>query len=93
MQINKLAVAKKIATIVVGIGTNRIATAIIKNNVETETVIQKVTVESAGVVIGMMASEATKEFTATKIDEIVEVFQMVKTKLADAKAEAKQEQQ
>lgn len=82
---NKLEIAKKAVTIVIGLGASKISASIIKNNVPTETVIEKVTVTSAAIVIGMMASESTKKFTETKIDEIVASVSEFKSSIKEPK--------
>lgn len=81
---NKLEIAKKAVTIVIGLGASKISSSIIKNNVPVDSVIDKITVTSATIVIGMMAGEATKKFTGDKIDEIVAQISEAKTKLQEA---------
>jgi hypothetical protein len=66
---DKLDITKSVASFLVGAGTSKIATDIIKNNVVPTNLYQKVTVVGAGVVIGMMAADGTKKYTTTKIDE------------------------
>lgn len=70
-----VAIAKKIVTSIVGFGTAKIIKDIIENNVETDTVYQKVTVGSASVAIGYAVSETTSEYTDRKIDEAVAFWQ------------------
>jgi hypothetical protein len=70
-----VAVAKKIVSTIVGIGTTKIIKDMIENNVDTDTVYQKVTVGSASVAIGYAVSETTSEYTDRKIDEIVALWQ------------------
>lgn len=70
-----VAIAKKIVTTIVGIGTTKIIKDIIENNVDTDTAIQKVTVGSASVAIGYAVSETTSEYTDRKIDEAVAFWQ------------------
>lgn len=70
--INVTAIAKKAVSTIVGIGTSTITHAIIKNNVQPDTTFQKVTVTSASVAIGMMASDATSSWTDAKIDEAID---------------------
>jgi hypothetical protein len=70
-----VAIAKKIVTTIVGIGTAKIIKDMIENNVETDTVIQKVTVGSASAAIGYSVSEITSEYTDRKIDEAVALWQ------------------
>lgn len=76
---NKIDVAKKIVSAVVGSGTTRIVYAIIQNNVSPEKIVDKVTVVSASLVIGAMAADATSSYTDTKIDALIEWFQSIKT--------------
>jgi hypothetical protein len=71
----KIAIAKKIVTAIVGLGTAQIVKQIIENNVETDTPYQKVTVGSASVAIGYAVSDYTSDYTNTKIDEAVELWQ------------------
>lgn len=70
-----VAIAKKIVTTIVGIGTAKIIKDMIENNVDTDTVYQKVTVGSASVAIGYAVSEQTSEYTDRKIDEAVALWQ------------------
>lgn len=70
-----IAIAKKIVTTIVGFGTAKIIKDMIENNVDTDTVYQKVTVGSASVAIGYAVSETTSEYTDRKIDEAVALWQ------------------
>ena len=70
-----IAIAKKIVTTIVGIGTTKIIHDMIENNVDTDTVYQKVTVRSASVAIGYAVSETTSSYTDRKIDEAVALWQ------------------
>lgn len=70
-----IAIAKKIVTTIVGIGTTKIIKDMIENNVDTDTVYQKVTVGSASVAIGYAVSETTSKYTDRKIDEAVALWQ------------------
>lgn len=70
-----IAIAKKIVTTIVGIGTTKIIKSMIENNVDTDTIYQKVTVGSASVAIGYAVSETTSEYTDRKIDEAVALWQ------------------
>lgn len=71
---NKLAAFKLVARIVVGVGTTTVSNSIIKNNVEPANLIEQISVGVASVVIGSMASEATKSHTDTQIDKIVDAW-------------------
>lgn len=67
---DKLKIAKRVVSTIVGIGTTKIVQGIIENNVDTEHVASKVTVGAASAAIGYAASEATASYTDSKIDEI-----------------------
>lgn len=64
----KLELIKNTASIIVGVGTTKIVTAIIANNVPQEKLTDKVTVTGAGVVIGSMVADKTKEYTDAQIE-------------------------
>lgn len=68
---NKIDLAKKIISTIVGIGAGKIVSGIIENNVDTTAVTSKVTVAAASTVIGFAAADATSAYTDKKIDEIV----------------------
>lgn len=68
---DKIDIAKKVASAVVSTGTAKIVSAIIQNNVDPEKLHHKVEVYAAGAVIGMMAKDATKAYTDAKIDKYV----------------------
>ena len=68
---NKTDIAKNIVNLVVGLGTVKIVTGIIQHNTEKKTVTDKVAINSAGVVAGLMASDATQSYTDNKIDEFI----------------------
>ena len=80
---NKTAAFKLVTRIVVGAGTTTISNSIIRNNVSPDNIFQTVSVAVASVVIGSMASEATKSHTDAKIDEVVEAWKGVRSKTAD----------
>jgi hypothetical protein len=63
---------KQAVSIVVGLGTSRIVKQMIENNVETETIAQKVTVGSASVAIGFMAADVTSRYTDAQIDKFAD---------------------
>jgi hypothetical protein len=67
---NTLSITKMVVTTVVGSGTAKIVSAIIKNNITPERVIDKVTVTSSAIVLGGMAADASRKYTDAKIDEI-----------------------
>lgn len=69
----KTQIAKQIVSTVIGIGTTKIVNAIITNNIALNQVkvTDKVAIIGAGVVIGSMAADKTKEYTDAKIDEAI----------------------
>jgi hypothetical protein len=71
---NKLKVFKIAASIVVGSGTATISNNIIQNNVQPANMIQQISVGVASLVIGSMASEATRAHTDRQIDNFVEIW-------------------
>lgn len=77
---NKLAAFKLAARIVVGAGTSTVSNSIIKNNVDPKNAFEAVSVGVASVVIGSMASEATKNHTERQIDAVVEAWNNAKSK-------------
>lgn len=68
---NKIDIAKKTISTIVGLGTSTITRAIIQNNVPTDTTFSKVSVTAASAAIGLMASDATSSYTDQKIEEII----------------------
>lgn len=71
---NKLNAFKLVTRIVVGAGTTTISNSIIRNNVEPSNMIEQVSTAVASVVIGSMASEATRQHTDTQIDNLVKAW-------------------
>lgn len=67
----KIEIAKKIVSMIVGIGTTKIVNGIIESNVNPVTTTSKVTVAAAGAAIGFAVSEYTSSYTDAKIDEAV----------------------
>jgi hypothetical protein len=76
---NKLNAFKFATRLVVGIGTTTVSNSIIRNNVTPSNPVEAVSVAVASVVIGSMASEATKSHTNRKIDEYVELWKSSKS--------------
>ena len=68
---NKLQAFKFATRLIVGAGTTTISNSIIKNNVQPSNVIEQISVAVSSVVIGSMASEATKSHTERQIDAFV----------------------
>ena len=71
---NKLQAFKFATRLIVGAGTTTISNSIIKNNVQPSNVIEQISVAVSSVVIGSMASEATKSHTERQIDAFVEAW-------------------
>lgn len=71
---NKLNAFKIVARIVVGAGTTTISNNIIRNNVSPSNLIEQISVGVASVVVGSMASEATRAHTDRQIDSVVEAW-------------------
>lgn len=76
----KIELIKTAANIVVGAGTTKIVTQVIKNNTNPETVADIVTMTSAGVVIGAAAADVTKSYTNAKIDAVADWWKTNVTK-------------
>jgi len=68
--VDKLKIAKRVVSTIVGVGTTKIVQGIIENNVDTDHITSKVTVGAASAAIGYAASEKTSSFTDAKIDEL-----------------------
>ena len=77
---DKIQLAKTGANAVVGLGTTRIVTQVIKNNTNPQTMTDKVTMVAGAVVIGQMAADATKKYTSAKIDAAVVQWKKIKDK-------------
>jgi len=82
-----VAIAKKIVSTIVGIGTAKIVKDVIENNVETENVYQKVSVGGASVAIGYAVSDITSQYTDKKIDELVKIWTDFKNRDKETPAE------
>ncbi len=77
---DKLTAFKLAARLIVGIGTTTVTNSIIKNNVQPSNAIEQISTAVASVVIGSMASEATKSHTDAKIDATVEAWNSSRSK-------------
>lgn len=85
---NKIETFKLVARLIVGAGTTTVSNSIIKNNVQPSNVIEQISTAVASVVIGSMASEATKSHTDAKIDAVVEAWNKSKNKSTESNATA-----
>lgn len=72
---DKIHVTKLVARAIVGVGTTTVSNSIIRNNVETVNLFQKISVGAASFVIGSMAAQAARQHTDAQIDEFVETWQ------------------
>lgn len=69
---------KLVTSTIVGIGTTKIVTTIIKNNVQPETIVDTVTITASSFVIGGMVADATKSYTDDTIDKIADLVSTLK---------------
>lgn len=76
---NGIAIAKAAARTIVGMGTSKVVSGIIKTNVPRETPVDTVTVVAASIVIGSMVQEATSKYTDKMIDDIVRTMREMKS--------------
>lgn len=76
----KTQLAKNIVSIVIGAGTAKIVSGIVQNNTDPEKVTDQVAIAGAGVVLGMMAADATSNYTDSLIDKAIAVVQKNKVK-------------
>lgn len=67
----KIQLAKIVATTIVGFGTSKIVGSICINATQPDSIPDKVMVHSAALVMGMMASDATRKYTDATIDNVV----------------------
>lgn len=75
---NKIDILKKAVKIVVAAGTAKIVNDFIRNNVDTESIPNKVMVTTASVAIGGAVGEITGNYTDHQIDELVDLFMKIK---------------
>ena len=71
----KLEIAKSVTSFVVGAGTSKIITQIIKNNTQPENLADTVTMTGGAIVLGMMVSDISRKYTDAKIDAVAEWWQ------------------
>lgn len=71
MEFSKLGVAKFVASAIVGVGTGKIISKIVKDHVTPETIVDKIAVTAAVWALGGVVGEATKTYTNNMIDETV----------------------
>lgn len=66
----KIQIVKAVTNLIVGVGTAKIVSTIISNNVQPETITDKVTVKTSSFVLGAMVADISSRYTNAKIDEI-----------------------
>jgi len=67
----KIELTKRLTSLIVGVGTGKIISSIIKNNVAPEKLTDKVAIACASYVLGAMVADAASNWTDAKIDEAV----------------------
>lgn len=70
----KTKIAKKIVSVVIGIGTTKIVSGIISSTTDPESATDKVAVLASSWVLGAMAVEATRNYTDAKIDQTIALW-------------------
>jgi hypothetical protein len=78
MSFDKVSLAKKAVSLIVGAGTGKIVATIIKNNISPEKAIDKITMTAAAWALGGVVAEMTERYTDTKIDEAFEAWNKLK---------------
>lgn len=77
---NKIAIAKKAVSLIIGIGTGTIVKGIIENNVAPDSPATKVSVSVAGFAIGGAVAEASSAYTDKMIDDVVDIWRKITSK-------------
>jgi len=76
----KTEITKAIATFVVGSATYTVVKEIIKNNTDPDGVADKAAVMIASYVLGVIAADASKKWTDSKIDKLVAEWRKLTSK-------------
>jgi hypothetical protein len=79
----KIRAFKFVARLVVASGTTTVTNSIIRNNVAPANLPQQISVGVAALVIGSMASEATRAHTDRQIDGLVEAWNSARSEDKD----------
>lgn len=80
---NALTITKAVTKFAVGAGTAKVVSGIIRNNTNPKNVYDAVTITSSGIVVGMMAADATEEYASAKIDEVADSWRKFKNRKKD----------
>lgn len=70
----KIDLAKKLTGIVVGAGTALIVKGFVDNNTDPQKLTEKVAIGAATIAIGAIAKDATRKYTDSLIDTLVETW-------------------
>lgn len=87
MDLEPMQVVEFLASLTVGAGTSTIVKSIIKENVPTETLISKITVNAAAFVLGAMAAKETKKYTRGQVKKLHKMFIDAEEKAKEAETE------
>lgn len=74
---------KLVTSTIVGLGTTKIITTIIKNNVDPQTAVDAVTITAGSFVLGGMVADASKQYTDKTIDNIADAIKSLKKQEAE----------
>lgn len=77
MNLSVVGLTKFVVSGLVGVGTGKIVSQLIKSTITPETVLDKVTVTAAAWVIGAIATETTKKYSDEMVDSVSEVITTV----------------
>lgn len=75
----KIDLIKGLATFIVGSATATVVKEIVKNNVSPDKVTDKAACIIATYVLGAIAADASRQWTDTKIDELIEYVRKIRT--------------
>ncbi|AVO25296.1 hypothetical protein PBI_GRAVY_56 [Gordonia phage Gravy] len=74
---------KLVTSTIVGLGTTKIITTIIKNNVDPQNAVDAVTITAGSFVLGGMVADASKQYTDKTIDNIADAIKNLKKQEAE----------
>lgn len=81
----KIDLTKRIVALIVGFGTKQIVVAIIRNNVSSEKVTDKIAIEAASWVLSALVASKAKEYTDQIIDELIDQWYKLKSSIKDTR--------